>query len=716
MKKRIKRLGLNLILMTILLSSAFLWGVGTTSGLVALAQLTSLLMPNVQVEKPQGRLLDQFTIARLKYKKTPMEIEIRDLDVNWHLLTFILHHSLPIQELTANKVIIKQNGATHILNRLYLRGIGSPKKIEVSIFKVDFLEHTIKGELQLKPRWPYTVSTKVKINPAVNLSKDKTLEGEAFFTGDATAWQGSGEFHGIADLSIQAKGQIKDSTHGFFTLTISPGHFTMPENSMLKTMAFLGGQIHTSLTPNALQSNGSLAIDPQKTMTVNFKLPRFNLANGLTPHQSLQTEVNLFINSLDFLNGYPDIKNPKGQISATLNSKGRIFNQHFIGKLILEKASVEISSLGLHLNPINFTFISKENDWQAAGGMTSLGETIKVSGQGKISPEPHGELNLIGNNVRIINTKEYQIKISPQLNLKLSPSSLNLSGVVKIPYGMIKPIVFTESSTLPDDVIVNTKDKPKKDPFNINMDIDVSLQDKVTLDYDGIKADLVGNMHITQGSLGAILGTGDISLKNGTYQAYGQDLKIKQGHLIFTSDLVNPGINLRAGKYVNTATSKFTSGLTRRVNVGVEVTGMLSAPTINLYSNPSTFSQTDILSLLVIGRPANQLDDAGGQLLVTALSSVVKSKNSDQMQILNQLQKKIGVDLDFKNIDNKKQAVIGKALTERIYVNYTVGLSQSDPNVLTLKYLLTKFFSIQLSSSESNSGIDLLYDAEITPD
>ena len=53
--------------------------------------------------------------------------------------------------------------------------------------------------------------------------------------------------------------------------------------------------------------------------------------------------------------------------------------------------------------------------------------------------------------------------------------------------------------------------------------------------------------------------------------------------------------------------------------------------------------------------------------------------------------------------------VLGKSLSKKLYVSYNVGLSQADPNVLTLKYLLNKFFSVQASSSTSGNGIDILY-------
>ncbi len=88
-------------------------------------------------------------------------------------------------------------------------------------------------------------------------------------------------------------------------------------------------------------------------------------------------------------------------------------------------------------------------------------------------------------------------------------------------------------------------------------------------------------------------------------------------------------------------------------------------------------------------------------------------------QLLEQLKQKLGFDFNVQTTTNFNQqtnkisestgVVVGKSLSERIYLSYNVGLSQTDPNVLTLKYILNKFLSIQVSSSDSGNGVDVLY-------
>ena len=104
---------------------------------------------------------------------------------------------------------------------------------------------------------------------------------------------------------------------------------------------------------------------------------------------------------------------------------------------------------------------------------------------------------------------------------------------------------------------------------------------------------------------------------------------------------------------------------------------------------------------------------------MAALSSMNLSGGTKGTQLLEQLKQNTGLDFDVQTnsnynlVDNtvsdKTAFVVSKSLSKRISLSYNVGLSQADPNVLTLKYLLNKFFSLQISSSNTSNAIDVLY-------
>jgi translocation and assembly module TamB len=204
--------------------------------------------------------------------------------------------------------------------------------------------------------------------------------------------------------------------------------------------------------------------------------------------------------------------------------------------------------------------------------------------------------------------------------------------------------------------------------------------------------------------------------------------------------LDNPGINLRAQKQVDTSSLTPTGanawadpnntvlenvGSRGAMTVGVEVTGKLTAPKIQLFSNPAILSQADILSMLVLGRPANQASKAGAQLLLAAISSMNLGTSNNTAQLLEQLKQNLGFDFTVQSnssynaatnqISNTNALVVSKSLSKKINVAYNVGLTQTDPNVLTVSYLLNSFFSIQVSSSDTENGIDFIYTSREKP-
>ncbi len=123
--------------------------------------------------------------------------------------------------------------------------------------------------------------------------------------------------------------------------------------------------------------------------------------------------------------------------------------------------------------------------------------------------------------------------------------------------------------------------------------------------------------------------------------------------------------------------------------------------------------------MLLLGKPASQASKSGGQLLLAAITSMNLDSGTKGLQLLSQLKQTLGIDFNVQNNTRYNQAtsqvgdntalVVGKSLSKRLYLSYNIGLLQRDSNLFTLKYLLNKFFSIQVTASDSGSGLDLLY-------
>lgn len=596
---------------------------------------------------------------------------------------------------------------------------------------------TIKGKL---PKLDIELNAKINRTPQEPWQVTAQISGEYPFTWDFNAaliqpLDASSTRPGLY-TSLQLTGKLKDKEHAEVTLKVNPGRYQMEEEQPISSLAFKGGAIKAQLSPKALVGQGSIAIDQQKKLDIHFVLPAFHLLQGLKEDQSFSSSLNLEISSLDFLKALnPELQNPKGRLTASLKSYGTFKKSILKSSIALKHASVTLPTLGLTLDSIDATFKGAHNRWEGAGTISSGTQILRLKGEGQLQPELTSTLWLEGSDFPVVNTNEYLVKISPHLKMSFNKNILNLSGDILVPSAQIKINSFSNSVGLSSDVIFESKEKPATSPLHTQMDLNVSMGKAVELSAKGLHATLAGTVHIKQAPQSALSATGELTVVKGEYKAYGQNLAIEQGELLFTGGgLDNPGINLRAAKNIDTssttqssnnqlfdfknnnAQSSMTQG---NMKVGVEVSGRLLDPEIQLFSTPSNLSQADILSMLVLGRPANQANKAGGQLLLAAISSMNLNGATKGTQLLEQLKQSLGVDFNVETnsnyniltntVSDKTALVVSKSLSKRISLSYNVGLSQADPNVVTLKYLLNKWFSIQVSNSNTSNGIDVLY-------
>jgi translocation and assembly module TamB len=836
MKKLIKKTIYGSLLLLVLLICLLSFFLTSTPGLYTAIKLGALYLPGtLKVHKLNGRLLDNFSIGELSYQNKHTTIKIKQIQVNWQLLSIIQGH-LPIKNLNADTLDINQVGKFTRFKKIKITGLYNQQGLKCDSLRFNYLDQPVSSHMQIETKAPYKVSGSIKINPYSQ--SPKILKGTINISGDLNQLTWTGEFQGPGEISLKgnldqlsqfkltskwrnllwqkspastfnspegtlkisgilphlnmeltakvnksseenwqlvahikgafpwhwnfdanlsqpldpsskreglytnltAKGIIKDSNEGSMELTVHPGHYQTAKNSLVSSLKFQGGVLKTSLSPQRLSGNGTFGIDDNKKIKVHFKLPKFNLNKGLSNSQPISAELSLLLNSFDFLQDLsPEISKPTGQLTASLITTGTLGKTNIESKLTLSKASLVLPKLGLNLDSIELIALGKKQHWSATGSVVSAGKKIKLKGQGPLGSSLNGDITLQGADFPLMNTKEYQINISPQLNINFAASNMNITGSIIVPFAKIKPHTFANSITLSEDVVIQSKltknDTPPSPLFSSNMNIRVEMGNKVELSFKGLNATLGGTVTLKQVPLSPISALGELSVIKGTYKAYGQDLAIEQGQLIFTGGgLDNPGINLRASKIIDTTTAStagtsqpfdFSSNNLKNTNVrgnitvGVEVSGRLTEPKILLFSNPAILSQADILSMLVLGRPANQANKAGGQLLLAAISSMNLGNGTNGTQLLEQLKKNLGFDVNVETTSNYNIAtnqisdstavVVGKSISKRIYLSYNVGLSQADPNVVTLKYLLNKFYSIQVSNSTTANAIDILY-------
>jgi translocation and assembly module TamB len=189
------------------------------------------------------------------------------------------------------------------------------------------------------------------------------------------------------------------------------------------------------------------------------------------------------------------------------------------------------------------------------------------------------------------------------------------------------------------------------------------------------------------------LATGELKVEEGIYRAYGKDLTIERGRLIFGGgDISNPGLDLRASCTASDNTV-----------AGVQITGTAESPELDLFSTPA-MSQSDVLSYIMFGKPMNETGGksgaaamAGGQLSVQGTDVLARGVAG-----------KFGIqDASVESKEGTMQNAslfIGTYLSPKLYMSYGIGLFESSTTI-RMRYKVTKHWSVQTESGSQHSGL-----------
>ena len=180
------------------------------------------------------------------------------------------------------------------------------------------------------------------------------------------------------------------------------------------------------------------------------------------------------------------------------------------------------------------------------------------------------------------------------------------------------------------------------------------------------------------------LGSGEIRVQ-GKYKAYGQDLTIQQGQLLYASTpLDNPGLGIEA-----------TSASSKRSPRACASRGTAQTPELTIFSDPP-MSQANALSYLVAGKPLDDLgsDEEDGDAVQAAARSLGAAGGG---LLAKNIGSRLGVD-EFGVKDDEMiggaALTVGQYLSPRLYLSYGVGLFEPG-EVVTLRYKLKKDLSVQ---------------------
>ncbi len=328
---------------------------------------------------------------------------------------------------------------------------------------------------------------------------------------------------------------------------------------------------------------------------------------------------------------------------------------------------------------------------------------LSLEGGGRFDSFADWDLDLMvgGEAIPLLRLPTLAVDARPDLKIALTPSGGRVDGEIHVPLVIAKLAELPETAreNSPDLVIVGEEEeKTAGRAYPIEGEVEVILGEHVSLRGQGFATRLVGLLELRLRGEQPPGVFGEIRLEDGRYTAYGQNLRVERGRLIFTGPMMSPGLDVVASREIGDAQGTV---------VGLSIAGELESPQTELFSRPPT-SESDALSLLLTGRRLSEDGDADASLLLGAIAGLGIKQGDSLAQRINSV---LGFDeIGLESADGVAgtRLSVGKRIGEDLLVRYVVGVFDGVGEVIT-RYRINKFLHLELTSSAQSQSGDLIY-------
>ena len=423
---------------------------------------------------------------------------------------------------------------------------------------------------------------------------------------------------------------------------------------------------------------------------------------GETAAPQLRGDIYAELLNLDGLTVlFPELARIDGKLSLKSEFSGSPNAPQVALEATLRRGRGEIPALGISPNDIGASLkVDRSGAARFSLSLKSGGE-LHIAGTADLGHARlnRAELSLTGNRVTFSNTPEFQLLASPKLKLNVRDKNITLGGELFIPQAYARPQDLSSAIQTSDDALpAQEGERPPPSPWKVNADIRLRLGEFVRFKGFGLRARASGNVAINFITGQITTARGELRVTEGEYRAYGQNLKIERGRLLFFGGpLDNPGLDIRAARHIQDVTA------------GVLVRGQLKSPRLTLFSDP-TMAEADILAYILIGRPMNSATPSEGKNIYGAAVSLGLAGGG---LLAAQIGQHFGIDdlrIESGGGFGEGALVIRHYLSPKLYLSYGVGLFER-LNVFLLRYQISRLWALEAESG-TRSGADLLYTLE----
>jgi len=396
-----------------------------------------------------------------------------------------------------------------------------------------------------------------------------------------------------------------------------------------------------------------------------------------------------------------DLGRLRGEIDIDVRARGTLGRPVVAGGVQLREGGFEIDAAGVRLTGVEMDLASEPDGLSLRGRARSGDGAVTFDGRLRFDDLLHwrADLSLAGERFTVLDTAEAHVVVNPDLRAALRPPEVRLSGSIHVPEAWFRPRDLSGAVRPSRDVVVvdgeaaPPEDAPER--WRVYSDILVTLGDQVRLNGFGVRGRIAGRLRLLDAPDKPTVGQGQLSIEDGTYRIYGRELDIVQGRLLFGGGPIeDPGVDFKAERKIGD------------IVAGVRVTGVLSDPQLNLYSDPD-LPDSDILGYLSFGRP---LSEVGGGSAVSGAAAAAAGTNL----LAGRIGQRLGLDeLRVEGGETLEEAslVLGTYLSPKLYVRYAAGFDRA-VNRFEARYEFSRRWAIQTETSQEETGADVIFTFE----
>ncbi len=385
-----------------------------------------------------------------------------------------------------------------------------------------------------------------------------------------------------------------------------------------------------------------------------------------------------------------------GRLSAQLGIDGTLGEPRFQGELRATAIRFEIPAYGVQLT-------DGQLDARLEGDRIRIASLSIRGGDGEFAASGILPLDLAAGGAKlgwtarefgVLSRRDRRLTVSGAGEAAFDGKRVLLTGALRADRGYL--LIADDSLPRPGEDVVIVGQAPKPEPGGptvpLALDVQLDLGTDLAIESQTMQGKLAGQLRVATAEDGRLRIYGRLRAVNAVFYAYGQRLLVDPGELIFDGPLDNPALAITAWRR------------NQPVEAGVQISGNLKTPRVQIVSNPPV-GESERLSWLVLGRAPGEASRADLGLLQAAASTLLASGST--LPADRRIARAFGFDdLTLRGGGELEGGVVavGKRLSDRVYVSYEQGLGAVTTSLVKLDYALGPRWSVRGEAGTSSGG------------